>query len=423
MSIVERPQAHMFRTAIARTLTPKVSRRLRVLLISHTCQSSTEGQPKAQALAQLADIDLKVLSPDRWFHYGQWRGAEAPLPESRFQFEAGKVRTPWVGPAKFYLHHYPRLRQVLQEFRPDVIDLWEEPWGLVSAHTCWLRNRFLPQARIISETEQNINKKLPLPFESFRTYTLKNADWAVARNSEAIQVIRDKGYTGRSEVVPNGVDAAMFQPLDRDQCQRAMGLSGFVVGYVGRLVEEKGLSDLVAAIPHCPKQVQLALVGSGELQPHLERQVAELGLGSRVRFMGGQLLQSLPRLMNAFNVLALPSRTTPQWKEQFGRVIIEAHACAVPVIGSDSGAIPDVIGDGGRIAPERNPSAFAAAICELQAHPSLAAHLGRTGRQQVERKFTWKIVAERMAGIYRTVVTQPVSGMSEVGIDAGVVVA
>ena len=391
-----------------------------MLLISHTCQSSTEGQPKAQELARLADIDLKVLTPDRWMHYGQWRRAEAPLAEPGFRFEIGKVRNAWVRPAKFYLHYYPGLQETLRRFQPDVIDLWEEPWGLVSAHACWLRNRMLPQAKIISETEQNINKTLPFPFETFRSYTLRNADYAVGRNAESVEVIRSKGFAGPAQVVPNAVDTTLFRGMDRAACQRELGLSGFVVGYVGRLVEEKGLSDLVEAVRLCPPGVLLVTIGSGPMQPKLERMISEAGLSGRVRLLAGRPQSELPRLMNAFNALAVPSWTTPQWKEQFGRVIIEAHACALPVIGSDSGAIPQVIGGGGRITPERNPQALASAIRELEAHPELAHSLGQIGRQQVEHNFTWKSVAIQMASIYRKVLARPATHAVDVEVDAQV---
>ena len=187
----------------------------RVLLISHTCQSRTEGQPKAERLAQFQDLELRVLVPHRWLHYGKWRTPDIPA-NPQYQYDVGGVAWPWVGPAQFYLHWYPGLARLLKTFRPDIIDLWEEPWGLVSAHTCWLRNRLLPNTKIVAETEQNIAKRLPPPFEWFRSYTLQNANAVVARNSEAIQVLNSKGYLGPAEVIPNGVDSQLFRPLDRE---------------------------------------------------------------------------------------------------------------------------------------------------------------------------------------------------------------
>jgi glycosyltransferase involved in cell wall biosynthesis len=376
---------------------------LRVLLISHTCQSRIEGQPKARHLSLSQQIDLCVLVPDRWYHYGNWRTADAPL-NPTFSFETGRVVWPWIGPAQFYLHWYPALASVLQEFRPDVIYPWEEPWGLVSAHTCWLRNRLLPKAKIISETEQNIDKWLPPPFGWCRAYTLRNADFAIARNRQAVDVLRAHGYAGAAEVVPNGVDPELLRPLDRQACRAALGFGGFVVGYAGRIVEEKGLGDLLDALLRCPPSVNLAAVGAGPFQSALERRIAELGLGERVRVLPPKPPGELAQFMNAIDCLAIPSRTTLRWKEQFGRVIIEAHACGTAVIGSDSGAIPEVIGAGGVIVPQRQPKRLAEAIVRLAGDSALRATLAAAGAAQVRQTYTWEAVARQMNSIYTRLV-------------------
>jgi glycosyltransferase involved in cell wall biosynthesis len=375
--------------------------RLRVLLISHTCQSRTEGQPKAQCLASMPEIDLRVLVPDRWRHYGESRAAQPPE-NGAFAFEAGKVAWPWAGPAQFYLHWYPELRRTLEEFQPHIIDLWEEPWGLVSAQVCRLRNRFFPNTKILSETEQNINRRLPFPFERIRAYTLRNADFAIGRNAAALEVLRSKGYAGPAQVVPNAVDAKLFHPMDREECRRALGLSGFVAGYVGRLVPEKGLMEMIEALAFSRAEVNLLFVGTGDYQAALEQRAREMGETNYVHFLPAQPLEALPQIMNALDVLVLPSRTTPRWKEQFGRVIIEAHACATPVIGSDSGAIPEVIGEAGIVFREQDVRALAAAMERLRAAPEECRRLGLLGRQRVEKNFTWLRVAERMRAIYST---------------------
>lgn len=375
---------------------------MRVLLISHTCQSRGEGQPKAEQLARLPDVELCVLTPNRWLHYGQWRAAQRPL-DASFRFHVGRVMWPWVGPAQNYLHWYPRLDSLLRSFRPDVIDLWEEPWGLVSAHAAMLRNRLLPQSRIVSETEQNLDKKLPPPFEKFRSYTLKQADFLVGRSEEAVQVARAKGYRGASRSVPNAVDAHLFRPLNRSECRSELGLNGFVAGYVGRLVEEKGLMEMIDALPLCDPKTNLLFVGSGPHKEALEERARELNVSQRVRFLPARPLDELPRVMNALDVLVLPSRTTPSWKEQFGRVIIEAHACGTPVIGSSSGAIPEVVGEAGLIFPEGDARGLAAALDELSRDPERAHRLGEIGRARVQEKYTWERVAHQMHSIYREV--------------------
>lgn len=374
---------------------------MRVLMISHTCLSRTEGQPKAACLAEIEGVDLRVLVPDRWYEYGRWRYAETALAAS-YTLTAERIALPWTGPGQWYLHWYPRLAAVLREFRPDIIDLWEEPFGLVSAHACWLRNQILPSAKILSETEQNINKKLPAPFERCRTYTLRNADFAVGRSAEAVAVLRIKGYKGPAAVVPNAVDTDLFRPLNRIACRAELGYgpNDFVAGYVGRLIESKGLMDMVEALAHCPENVQLLFVGTGDFQTSLEMRARDLGRTERVRFLPARPLTDLPRIMNALDTLVLVSRTTPRWKEQFGRVVIEANACGTPVIGSRSGAIPEVVGDAGIIVPEQDPAALAAAIRSLAADPKWRKDLARIGRHQVEASFTWGRVAAKMHDIY-----------------------
>jgi glycosyltransferase involved in cell wall biosynthesis len=374
--------------------------KMRVLLIAQQCQVRNEGQPKAMRLAEFPDIELKVLVPDRYYVEGKTLRHPDPPENPSYSYQVGKVFWPWTGPGQWYLHWYPGLASVLKSFRPDVIDLWEEPWGLVSVQTCFLRNLLLPNTRIISETEQNIEKKLPFPFEPFRRYTLRNADFVIGRNDEAVAITRRKGSRSPAAVVPNGVDIEVFRPMDREAARRALGFSGFVCGYVGRLVEQKGLEEIVEALKYCPPEVNVVFAGSGPFQADIERLVSTLGLQSRVRFLPSRSREELPEVMSALDVLLLPSRTTPRWKEQFGRVIIEAHACRTPVIGSDSGAIPRVTGEGGLIVPERDPAALAAAMRKLRENPAMLQEMGAAGRRQVEESYSWQKVAAQMRGIY-----------------------
>jgi glycosyltransferase involved in cell wall biosynthesis len=395
---------------------------MRVLLISHTCQSRSAGQPKAEYLSRMPDVQLRVLVPDRWMEYGQWKKAQLPI-NSDLDLRVGKVYWPWAGPAQWYAHWYPRMASILRQFQPDVIDLWEEPYGLVSAHTCWLRNQLLPHAKIVAETEQNINKNLPPPFEQFRSYTLRNANFAVGRNREAIEILRDKGYSGEARVVPNAVDAELFRPLDRVACRAKLmaeiGLTtppAFLAGYVGRLVEEKGLADLLNALQFLPSDFHVLLVGNGPFEDELRRQASALNKDQQIHFLPARSLDTLPAVMNALDAFVLPSRTTPSWKEQFGRVIIEAQACRTPVIGTQSGAIPDVIGEGGLAVPESAPEALAAALKTLADNPQQCAAMGMSGRQQVEESYTWEQVARNMKDVYQTVLSTDVCSKNNVPV-------
>lgn len=357
-------------------------------------------------LAGLPDLQLRVLVPDRWKHYGRWRRADVEPGDPTF--EVRRVALPWAGPAQTYLHFYPRLRRVLTALQPDVIDLWEEPWSLVSVQACRLRRRVCPDAAVVSETEQNLSKVLPAPFERFRRYTLSEADHVIGRSSEAVEIVGRKGYRGPASVLPNAVDVDLFRPMDREACRSALGLplQGRVLGYVGRLVEEKGLRDLIRALPRL-SSTDVVLVGRGPARSDLENEAERLGVGDRVHWVGPQPLASLPALMNAFDALVLPSRTTESWKEQFGRVLIEAEACGVPALGSDSGAIPEVIDDARRVFAERDPAALADCVERFWSDLHWERAEARHGlRRRVVEGFSWKSVAGRYAELYRSVVSR-----------------
>lgn len=378
---------------------------MKVLLISHTCQSRREGQPRAHELARLPDIELQILVPERFNHFGPWREAEPPV-DAGFGCRIERAAWPWLGPAQNYLHWYPALPKILREFQPDVIDLWEEHWSLVSAQACRLRNRLVPRAKIVAETEQNLHKNLPPPFETLRSYVLKNADYCIGRSDEAVEVLKAKGFKGPAQAVPNAVDAELFRPLDRARCRAEIAAHAHwsgdfvLLGYIGRLVEEKGVLDMVEALPHTADNIRLLFVGDGPMKETLLQRAAALGMLERLCVLPFRPLGELPVVMNALDALMLPSRTTPRWKEQFGRVIIEAHACATPVIGSNSGAIPAVIGQAGLVFPEGDARALAQAMATIAAHPRAAREMGETGRRQVEAHYTWARVAQKLHAVY-----------------------
>jgi glycosyltransferase involved in cell wall biosynthesis len=169
----------------------------------------------------------------------------------------------------------------------------------------------------------------------------------------------------------------------------------FTIGYAGRLVQSKGLMDLLAATRALEAPVELLLIGDGELRGQLEGQAIP---GSNVRVLHGLAHDQMASAYAQLDVLVLPSRTTSTWKEQFGRVIVEALWCGVPVLGSDSGEIPWLIGltEGGLVFAEGNQEMLAAQLAELRASPALRQSLAQTGRSAVERLFSVPAATDRL---------------------------
>ncbi len=113
----------------------------------------------------------------------------------------------------------------------------------------------------------------------------------------------------------------------------------------------------------------------------------------------------MPLRLGELDVLVLPSLTRPNWKEQFGRVLIEAMACGVPVIGSSSGEIPYVIGDAGLIAAEGNVAALRASLQRLAGDRALRTELAARGRRRVLERFTHEHVARQTMTVYREILS------------------
>jgi glycosyltransferase involved in cell wall biosynthesis len=107
--------------------------------------------------------------------------------------------------------------------------------------------------------------------------------------------------------------------------------------------------------------------------------------------------------MNCFDVLALPSLTRSTWKEQYGRVIGEAMACGLPVVGSDSGAIPEVIGNAGLVVKEGDAGALASAIERLIQNRDEAVQLRNRAIERANTELSTKVMAERLHRFYQKV--------------------
>ncbi len=196
-------------------------------------------------------------------------------------------------------------------------------------------------------------------------------------NRDAEHVWRAKGYRGPLTVIPQvGVEPDVFKPLDR---QNAGDADQFRVGYAGRFVEEKGIDVLLNALHDLGGEWQADLVGSGPDQPRLAELAQRLQIADRVRFLPWMPSAQTVDFYRSLDVLVLPSCSRSNWKEQFGRVLVDAMACGVPVIGSTCGEIPNVIGDAGLIFPEGDAAALRDQLARF-AERSVTAPRSRAAR-------------------------------------------
>jgi glycosyltransferase involved in cell wall biosynthesis len=238
------------------------------------------------------------------------------------------------------------------------------------------------------------------------------ADGVVAFGHTAAEVIALRGFDGsKTAVIPPGVDLNAFRPDDRRRGEALASLdwSGTipVVGFLGRLVGEKGIDLLMTALDGVATPWRALIVGSGPLE--VEVRAWAQRYGNRVRVVTTARHDDVPAYLNAMDVLCAPSRTTGRWREQFGRMLIEAFASRVAVIASASGEIPYVVGDAGWLVPEDAPALWRDAIQTLMTDRARRCELARRGRDRAESVYAWPVVAKQHAEFFDRVVASRAS--------------
>jgi glycosyltransferase involved in cell wall biosynthesis len=374
----------------------------RVLSIGHSyCVALNRRLPSE--IACVAGWEVTVAAP-RFFH-----GDLRPIALERALDESCGVE-----PVDTYFSRHihlmlygRRLRQLLQG-RWDLIHSWEEPYIAAGGQVAWLAPPGVP---LVYATFQNISKTYPPLFNWIERYAMRRASGWIAFGETVAQAMRTRpGFTERpSRVIPVGVDVAHFQPDRRrgGQLRQQVGWTGSgapVVGFIGRFVPEKGLDRLVRVLDRLTTPWRALLVGSGPLEDALRK------WGRRhpdsVRIVTGVTHDEVPRYLNAVDLLCVPSQTLPRWREQFGRTLIEAFACGVPVVGSDSGEIPYVVADAGVIVPESADDEWVRAIDRLIRDPDLRRELAARGLERARTVYAWPRVARQHVQFFETLLDE-----------------
>ena len=364
-------------------------------MISKTFVAST-SQRKLEELAKYPDIELTLLTPAYWQSDDGSKQILEPLYTNGYRM----IVTPIVFNGHFHIYYYPQLKKIMREVRPELLHIDEEPYNFATFQAMRIAQQ--QQIPTLFVAWQNIYRDYPQPFRQIELYNYRNANLALAGNLDVAEVLKRKGFDGPIRVLPLSVDPYIYQRTE-PRIARANG-APFTIGYIGRLVESKGLTLLVEALLNLPNYCHVVLIGHGPMKSELEELAARLGVTNRVTFKHAVLPQDVPREIEKMDVFVLPSLTRPNWMEQFGRVLIEAMACETPVIGSSSGEIPRVIGDAGLIFPEGNVQALSTCIHQLLYDPELCAQLATQGRQRVIENFTQERIAQQIYEAYQEMI-------------------
>lgn len=362
----------------------------------------TIGHSYSVALNRRLGWSISRASKGRWevemIAPSSFPGDLGPIQLVEEAHESGRlhaVSTHWA--RRIHLMWYGNgLSRMLQDPRWDLVHCWEEPYILAGAQVAWLSGRRRP---IVFSTYQNIVKRYPPPFSQMELFCIDRLAGWIAGGQLILQTRLESGY-GRQPhcMIPMGVDVQEFAPKP-ESCAAVHARLEWsedgppVVGFIGRFVEEKGLRVLTQALERCVEPWRAMFLGGGPLEAFLKTWAQRYG--DRVRVVPAVPHAEIPVFLNAMDLLCAPSQTTPRWREQFGRVLIEAFACGVPVIASNSGEIPFVVGDAGKILPEDDIAGWARTIDRVLHDPFARKNMSAAGLSRAHAEFDWMKIGAR----------------------------
>jgi glycosyltransferase involved in cell wall biosynthesis len=278
------------------------------------------------------------------------------------------------------------LHRLFSEFRPDIVQIEAEPATPAAAAASARAEKLGIPATIFSW--ESIDRRGGMMERWRRQRTLGRARALVAGNRMAARLLgRDRGDV-QVAVIPQ---LGLTPPLDIQRPHHA----DLSISFVGRLVPEKGLDVLLRACVKMLGRWKLTVIGSGPEQESLEALAEKLGIASRITWHGPLPAETVRQMWAEIDCLVVPSRTTAAWVETYHATLIEAMGHGVTVIGSDSGALPELIDTAGLVVPEGDPPALTTALQHLADSPRERTRLGREARLRVMEEYVDDAVARR----------------------------
>lgn len=389
---------------------------MKILVASHTYIVDLNCE-KLRALSKLkSDIEVTVVVPKKW----RPGGVQNKIIETQYRDE-GNFRI--VPISNFSQNHQGLLTfgadllPLLKKFRPNIIHVEQGSRGLAYAEMITLNKLLGLKAKNVFFTWWNLPYNLKFPISVLEKYNLNNSHGIISGNQDGADILRNQGYRGPIKVMPQlGVDETLFTPKPQPELASKVGIEAgeFVVGFVGRFVPEKGIMTLLDALVSIKdKPWKFLLLGRGDLKAEILQKAADNGIKDRIKLVESVPHHEVADYINLMSTLILPSETTYKfktltsvgWKEQFGHVIIEAMACRVPVIGSNSGEIPHVISDAGLVFPEGNVPELANCLQQLMDNPDLAENIGQMGYAKAMAQYTNTALAKQQLEFYQELVS------------------
>jgi len=372
---------------------------MRVLVISHT-YITPANRGKLRALAARG-LDVTVGVPQRWREEGVLGRTLEVAWERQNGVEVFPVPVRHPGSPDVLRFGGRALLSLLRDKRPDLIQVEAEPTARAARQVVRVARHLRLPAVLF--THQNVALPLP-PLARWRQRrTLRRLKGVIAGSEAAAALVRGLVPGLAVAVIPQ---LGVHVPTTPEHGYH----DGLAIGFVGRLVPEKGLDTLLQALGEMRAlRWRLIVVGDGPDRERLERLATELRLAARVRWLGALPADEVPKVWPDLDVLVLPSRALATWAEPAAHVVAEAMAQEVAVVGTSAGATPEVIGDAGVVVPPDDPAALAQTLRRLAAPGTQGAAerraLAQAARARAMKLFSDDAVAERTVTFWKEILT------------------
>lgn len=381
-------------------------RPLRVLFISHAYVVGV-NQGKLNEIAATGKVVVGLLAPSNW-RSPEWN-RQLPLERPYPNLHIYSAPVVFSGRGGAHMYAPWSIVQAINDFKPDLIQIEEEVFSLSTFEVAiWSRISGVP---LVVFGWENFERRLPLARWWTCQFVLNTVKAIVPGNQDGANIMRSWGYQGILEVMPQmGVDPDFFSPVPSEiaanPSESRSGDRPFNIGYVGRLARSKGIDLIFAAVHQLRAQglnCQITICGSGGDEQMLRDEADKQQIAEAIVWRGAVRHEAVPAEMAAFDVLVLPSRTTPDWKEQFGHVSIEAMAMGIPAIGSSSGEIPNVIGRSDLVFQEEDVDGLATILARAISNPEWRQEVSQYGLQRVRQHYTHARIADRLINLWHEV--------------------
>jgi len=291
-----------------------------------------------------------------------------------------------------YLLNPLRVLSLLRRFDPHIVLIEEDPHSLVGFEIVSLVLLLRPSTKVVFFIWDNLGRRprflLGLLKRFLTAYAFARTSLVICGNVEAKSLLNRKGYTGSSVVVTQiGVKESMVE--------RRRGAVP-VIGFVGRLVPEKGVLLLLQALSALLELDWHALiVGAGPLEKELNT-CWRAKLGGRLEVKSAVPHDQVDRVLQSIDIFVLPSYAVPGWKEQFGLTLVQAMMAGSACVGSDSGAIPEVLGAAGLIFRERDEAGLIQALRTLLESEERRTALATAARKRAREHYSTRAVGLKL---------------------------